>query len=34
MSPACFDCQFNIGVALMAKKDEKAAKKRGRRRSR
>jgi Tfp pilus assembly protein PilF len=25
MSPACFDCQFNIGVALMAKKDEKAA---------
>jgi hypothetical protein len=30
----CFDCQFNIGVALMAKKDEKARKKRGRRRSR
>jgi tetratricopeptide (TPR) repeat protein len=25
MSPGCFDCQFNIGVALMAKKDEKAA---------
>lgn len=25
MSPACFDCQFNIGVAYMAKKDEKAA---------
>jgi len=25
LSPACFDCQFNIGVALMAKKDEKAA---------
>ena len=25
MSPACFDCQFNIGVAQMAKKDEKAA---------
>lgn len=25
MSPNCFDCQFNIGVALMAKKDEKAA---------
>jgi tetratricopeptide (TPR) repeat protein len=25
MSPACFDCQFNIGVALMAKKDEKGA---------
>ena len=25
ISPACFDCQFNIGVALMAKKDEKAA---------
>jgi tetratricopeptide (TPR) repeat protein len=25
MAPACFDCQFNIGVALMAKKDEKAA---------
>ena len=24
-SPNCFDCQFNIGVALMAKKDEKAA---------
>ena len=25
MAPACFDCQFNIGVAYMAKKDEKAA---------
>ena len=25
MSPQCFDCQFNIGVAYMAKKDEKAA---------
>jgi tetratricopeptide (TPR) repeat protein len=25
MSPACFDCQFNIGVAMMAKKDEKGA---------
>jgi tetratricopeptide (TPR) repeat protein len=25
VSPACFDCQFNIGVAYMAKKDEKAA---------
>jgi Tfp pilus assembly protein PilF len=25
MSPACFDCQFNIGVAYMAKKDEKQA---------
>ena len=25
ISPACFDCQFNIGVAQMAKKDEKAA---------
>jgi tetratricopeptide (TPR) repeat protein len=25
ISPSCFDCQFNIGVALMAKKDEKAA---------
>ena len=25
ISPQCFDCQFNIGVALMAKKDEKAA---------
>jgi tetratricopeptide (TPR) repeat protein len=25
ISPACYDCQFNIGVALMAKKDEKAA---------
>lgn len=25
MSPGCFDCQFNIGVAHMAKKDEKAA---------
>ena len=25
ISPNCFDCQFNIGVALMAKKDEKAA---------
>ena len=24
-SPGCFDCQFNIGVAHMAKKDEKAA---------
>ena len=25
VAPQCFDCQFNIGVALMAKKDEKAA---------
>jgi tetratricopeptide (TPR) repeat protein len=25
ISPNCFDCQFNIGVAHMAKKDEKAA---------
>ena len=25
VAPACFDCQFNIGVAHMAKKDEKAA---------
>jgi tetratricopeptide (TPR) repeat protein len=25
ISPNCFDCQFNIGVALMAKKDEKGA---------
>lgn len=25
LSPACFDCQFNIGVAQLAKKDEKAA---------
>jgi tetratricopeptide (TPR) repeat protein len=25
MSPQCFDCQFNIGVAYMAKKDEKNA---------
>jgi Tfp pilus assembly protein PilF len=25
ISPQCFDCQFNIGVAQMAKKDEKAA---------
>jgi len=25
MSPACFDCQFNIGVAYMAKKEEKQA---------
>ena len=25
LSPQCFDCQFNIGVAHMAKKDEKAA---------
>ncbi len=25
ISPQCFDCQFNIGVAHMAKKDEKAA---------
>ena len=25
ISPACFDCQFNIGVALMAKKDDKGA---------
>src|SRR5262245_24618377 len=25
MSPQCFDCQFNIGVAHMSKKDEKAA---------
>ena len=24
-SPGCFDCQFNIGVAYMAKKDEKQA---------
>jgi tetratricopeptide (TPR) repeat protein len=24
MSPQCFDCQFNIGVAYMAKKDEKS----------
>jgi tetratricopeptide (TPR) repeat protein len=25
LAPSCFDCHFNIGVALMAKKDEKAA---------
>jgi tetratricopeptide (TPR) repeat protein len=25
IAPACFDCQFNIGVAQLAKKDEKAA---------
>ena len=25
IAPACFDCQFNIGVAQMAKKDDKAA---------
>ena len=25
MAPQCFDCHFNIGVAYMAKKDEKAA---------
>ena len=25
ISPACFDCRFNIGVAKMAKKDEKGA---------
>jgi tetratricopeptide (TPR) repeat protein len=25
LAPACFDCQFNIGVAYMAKKDDKAA---------
>jgi len=25
ISPACFDCLFNIGVAQMAKKEEKAA---------
>lgn len=25
MAPGCFDCHFNIGVAHMAKKDEKAA---------
>ena len=25
MAPQCFDCQFNIGVALMTKKDEKGA---------
>jgi tetratricopeptide (TPR) repeat protein len=25
LSDKCFDCQFNIGVAYMAKKDEKAA---------
>jgi tetratricopeptide (TPR) repeat protein len=25
LSPQCFDCQFNIGVAYMAKKDEKLA---------
>jgi Flp pilus assembly protein TadD len=25
ISPQCFDCQFNIGVALMAKKDDKGA---------
>jgi len=25
LSPACFDCQFNIGVSQLAKKDEKAA---------
>jgi tetratricopeptide (TPR) repeat protein len=25
LAPGCFDCHFNIGVAYMAKKDEKAA---------
>ena len=25
MAPSCFDCHFNVGVAHMAKKDEKAA---------
>jgi tetratricopeptide (TPR) repeat protein len=25
LSPSCFDCQFNIGVAHLAKKDDKAA---------
>jgi tetratricopeptide (TPR) repeat protein len=25
MAPSCFDCHFNVGVAQMAKKDEKAA---------
>jgi tetratricopeptide (TPR) repeat protein len=25
LAPSCFDCHFNIGVAHMAKKDEKAA---------
>jgi Flp pilus assembly protein TadD len=25
LAPQCFDCQFNIGVALMSKKDEKGA---------
>ncbi len=25
LSPNCFDCQFNIGVAQLAKKDDKAA---------
>ena len=25
MAPQCFDCQFNIGVAYMGKKDEKSA---------
>ncbi len=25
LAPSCFDCHFNIGVAQMAKKDEKAA---------
>jgi tetratricopeptide (TPR) repeat protein len=25
LQPSCFDCHFNIGVAQMAKKDEKAA---------
>jgi tetratricopeptide (TPR) repeat protein len=25
LAPTCFDCQYNIGVAHMAKKDEKAA---------
>ena len=25
MAPSCFDCHYNIGVAYMAKKDEKAA---------
>ena len=25
LSPACFDCQFNIGVAMLTKKDEKGA---------
>jgi tetratricopeptide (TPR) repeat protein len=25
LAPSCFDCHYNIGVAYMAKKDEKAA---------